>query len=226
MDEKLKRKTFIGLLVNPIIFGAPIFLSAWTFDYWQAWAFLASITVATVMLTLYLMKHDPALLERRMRAGPTAEKRTAQKLVMTLVVVAFFLEVVIAALDHRFAWSQPPAAVCLFGDALVLLSYLTFYFVCKENSFASATIELADNQKVVSTGPYRLVRHPMYSGGSLLFFGMPLALGSYWGLTLVFILLPVLLLRIVDEEKFLKDHLAGYNDYCQKVKYRLLPLVY
>lgn len=145
---------------------------------------------------------------------------------MSLVIAAFVGLIIVAGLDHRFGWSHVPTAVVILADLLIVLSFALFNMVCKENEFASATIELAKDQTVISTGPYGLVRHPMYSGAVLLSIAMPVALGSWWGVLLIVALLPALLWRIFDEEKFLLTDLGGYKEYCEKVRFRLLPGVF
>jgi len=226
MDWKLTLRGLVGLILTPIIFGAPLFLSAGTLNYWQGWVFLTVFSTATALLGVYLMKNNPALLARRMRVGPAAEKRPAQRIIMLCVLVSFALLVIVAGIDYRIAWSHLPTLVVLTGDFMVGLSYVVFYFVCRENPFASSTIELTEGQTVISTGLYHFVRHPMYSGGLLMWLGMPLALGSLWALVVVVALLPLLIWRIVDEEKFLAANLQGYTEYCDKVRYRLIPWLY
>ncbi len=174
MDHKELKRVIGGILITPLPLGVPLFLAAGTFDYWQGWLFLLLFTVSSTAYGLYIMKHDPALLERRMRVGPTAEKRPAQQIIMSFVVLFFFLVPVVAGLDFRFGWSEVPTGIVFLGNALVLFSFFIFHIVCKVNSFASATIELTSEQKVVSTGPYGIVRHPMYSGALILMLGMPL----------------------------------------------------
>ena len=161
-----------------------------------------------------------------MRGGPTAEKEIAQKIIMLLVSLAFLGLLVLAGLDHRFGWSRMPSSVALGGDLLVVLGWLAILRVFKENTFTSATIELAPDQTVISTGPYALVRHPMYAGGLVMLVGMPIALGSWWGLLLVVAMIPVLIWRLLDEEGFLARNLPGYVEYTNKVRYRLLPHVW
>src|SRR5262249_15192035 len=155
---------------------------AGTIYYWQAWVYLAIFMGASALTTLYLMRKDPALLERRMRGGPTAEKQPAQKLIMLCVSVGFSALLVVPALHHRFGWASGPLGVVVAGDVLVALGFYFISRVYRENTSSSATIEVAENQKVISTGPYAIVRHPMYASASLYLFGTPLALGSYWGL--------------------------------------------
>jgi len=216
-------KAFGALLSVIVVMGALLFIPAGTIDYWQAWAFLGvygGIGSATVV---YLMKKDPRLLERRMSGGPIAEKETSQKLVMSIVSSGFVATLVISALDRRSHWSTVPAYEAIAGEILIVLGWVIIFFVLNENSFASATIRLADDQKVISTGPYAVLRHPMYGGGLLYMLGMPIALGSWWGLLGVMLMLPALIWRLFDEENFLKRNLPGYVEYCEKVRFRIIP---
>ena len=224
--NRLNTKTFGGLLFLLLVMGALLFLPAWTLDYWQAWAFLAVFGVSALAITLYLMKKDPMLLERRMQGGPTAEKEWSQKIIQTITATMFIAMLVVPALDHRLHWSTVSLSMTLAGDVLVALGFLIIFFVYKENTFASATIELAPEQKVVTTGLYALVRHPMYMGALFLLVGMPLALGSWWGLFVYILFMPALLWRIFDEEKFLAKNLRGYSEYLNKVPYRLVPYLW
>ncbi|QEX21480.1 membrane protein [Hypericibacter adhaerens] len=200
-----------------------LFIPAGGFGYWQAWVFLAVYTASTLALTLYLAARNPALLARRMRGGPTAEKQPAQKLIMLLASIAFIGVVTLPAFDHRFGWSQMAPLVALAGDVLILLGWIVIFFVFKANSFAASTVELAPEQTVVSTGPYGFVRHPMYAGGLLVMLGTPIALGSWWGLLFAGAAIPLLVWRLIEEEKFLAENLPGYRDYQKKLRYRLIP---
>lgn len=209
-----------------IVMGAPIFVSAWSLRFWQAWVFLAVFSAATTIHALVLLKYAPEVLVRRMKAGPTAEKRPVQRLIMTCITASFILFLVICGLDHRFGWSEVPLPAVLFGDFLIAFSFVIFTKVCLENHYASATIELAEGQSVVSTGMYGVVRHPMYAGALLLMLGIPLSLGSVWAAAMIIVATGILVWRIVDEERFLQSHLSGYSEYCNKVKYRLIPGLY
>jgi protein-S-isoprenylcysteine O-methyltransferase Ste14 len=222
----LHRKAFGGLLILALVMASLLFTAAGTLDYWQAWTFLAVYFSASLAITLYLMKEDPALLQRRMRGGPTAEKEPIQKIIMSLTSLGFIGLIIVPALDHRFAWSHMPPDVALAGDGLVLLGMLAIFFVFKENTFTSATIELAPDQRVVSTGPYALVRHPMYAGGLVMLLGMPIALGSWPGVLVFVAMLPALIWRLLDEERFLARNLPGYAVYQNGVRYRLIPRVW
>ncbi|HSY87482.1 MAG TPA: isoprenylcysteine carboxylmethyltransferase family protein [Verrucomicrobiae bacterium] len=222
----LNIKAFAGLSFVLVVTAVLLFAPAGTLHYWQAWTFLVIYFISSLALTLYLMKHDRKLLARRINGGPTAEKEPVQKLIMLVVSAGFIALIVIPALDHRFAWSHMPPAVALAGDLLVLLGWLAIFFVFKANSFASATIELTPGQKIISTGPYALVRHPMYAGGLLMLVGMPIALGSWWGLLVIAAMMPALIWRLFEEEKFLARNLAGYVAYQRTVPYRMVPLVW
>ena len=206
--------------------GSLTFIPAGTARYWQAWVYLGVFFGASFLITRYLMEKDPALLERRLGAGPAAEKERTQKIIMLIASLGFVASLVVPALDYRFRWSSVPAYAFIVGDALAALCFYITFLVYKENTFASATIEIAEGQHVISTGPYAIVRHPMYAGGSLLFLGTPLALGSCWGLLAFAAVLPALIWRLLEEEKFLSRSLPGYTEYCAKVRWRLIPRVF
>ena len=214
------------LLVVLLVMAAMLFVAAGTLDYWQAWLFLAAYAASSLAITLYLMRKDPALLERRKRGGPTAEKETTQKIIMSFASLAFIGLLVLPALDRRFAWSQMPPYAVLAGDLIFLLGWVAIFFVFKGNSFASATVELAPEQRVISTGPYALVRHPMYAGGLVMLLGIPIALGSWWGLLVIVAMIPALIWRLIDEERFLARNLPGYAEYQRKLRYRLIPMIW
>jgi protein-S-isoprenylcysteine O-methyltransferase Ste14 len=219
-------KALVGLLCLLLAMAALIFIPAWTLEYWQAWTFLAVYFGFAVAITLYLMDKDRELLQRRMSGGPTAEKDPTQKIIMLFTSLAFAGLLIVPALDHRFAWSHMPSYVALAGDGLVALGFIAIYFVLKENTFSSATIELAPDQKVISTGPYAIVRHPMYAGAAVLLFGVPIALGSWWGSPVFVSMMLAIMWRLIDEERFLARNLPGYTEYQQKVRHRLIPLVW
>jgi protein-S-isoprenylcysteine O-methyltransferase Ste14 len=222
----LTGKAFIGLAALFVIMAALLFGGAGTVDWWQAWAFLAVYFGASLALTLYLVKRDRALLERRMRGGPWAERQPVQRLIMLFSSSAFIGLTLLPAFDRRFGWSHTAPAVEIAGDALVALGWLGIFFVFRENSFTSATIELAPDQRVISTGPYAIVRHPMYASAFFMTLGAPIALGSWWGVLVVAVMMPALIWRLLDEEKFLTKNLPGYAAYKAKVRYRLIPGVW
>jgi protein-S-isoprenylcysteine O-methyltransferase Ste14 len=224
--KHLNLKAFAGLLNLIVIMALLIFLPAWTVDYWQGWVFLAVFFVSVLAITLYLMKNDPMLLERRVAAGPVAETRKSQQLIQVLATLAFGAVLVLPALDRRFGWSTMPPYVAVAGDILVALGLFVVFLVFKENTFTSAVIEVGAEQKIVTTGPYAFVRHPMYIGALVMLVGVPPALGSFWGLLAIVPMTLVLVWRLLDEEKFLARNLAGYSDYQSKVRYHLLPLIW
>ena len=224
--RNLHTKALVALLLLFLAMAALLFVPPWTLDYWQAWTFLGVYFAASAAITLYLMKRDPQLLARRMSGGPTAEKLPVQKIIMSLTSLGFIGLLIVPALDRRFAWSHMPPDVALAGDVLVGLGFLGIFFVFRENSFTSATIELAPDQKVISTGPYALVRHPMYTTALVMLLGIPIALGSLWGILVFAAMLPALLWRLFDEEEFLVKNLPGYREYRARVRYRLIPQVW
>jgi protein-S-isoprenylcysteine O-methyltransferase Ste14 len=172
------------------------------------------------------MKRDPELLERRLNANPGSERRSTQKILNFLISKALFLVVVVSAIDHRYAGSAVPVYGVVAGDVLVVLGFLIGFFVFKENAFASAIIEIGAGQKVISSGPYALVRHPMYVGWLVTFSGVPPALGSWWGLITLIPILLVIVWRLLDEEIFLAGNLPGYSEYQNRVQYRLVPFIW
>jgi protein-S-isoprenylcysteine O-methyltransferase Ste14 len=222
----LHQKAFGGLLFLFLAMAALLFIPAWTLDYWQAWTFLAVYFAASLAITLYLIMKDPKLLARRMSGGPTAEKQPVQKIIMSLTSLGFIGLLVVPAFDHRFGWSHLPPYAALAGDVLVAIGLLAIFFVFRENTFTSATIELAPDQKVISTGPYARVRHPMYAAALVMLLGIPIALGSKWGVLVLVAIIPALIWRLLDEEKFLARHLPGYVEYQSRVRYRLIPLIW
>ena len=224
--NKLILSTLSTFLIGAVILGIILFLPAWTLAYWQAWVFIVVFMVSVTFIGVYLSVKDPALLERRKQVGPAAEQSTAQKIIMSTALVSILGMLIFCALDHRFGWAPAPLAVSLIGDALVALGLMINLLVFKENSFGAANIQTEAGQKVISTGPYALVRHPMYGGVLVMMAGVPLALGSFWGLLILAIAVPMLAWRILDEEKLLKKDLPGYGDYLQKVRYRLVPYLW
>ena len=224
--KNLGAKAWLSLALLAAVMGLLLFVPAGTAHYWQGWVYLALFVGASALTTLYLLKRDRALLERRMRGGPTAEKRPMQRFIMICTSIGFIALLVVPGLDRRFGWSEVPLALVVVGDALVAIGFSLIFVVYRENTFTSATIEVAENQKVVSTGPYAFVRHPMYASASLYLLGTPLALGSYWGLVPIAAMLPFLIWRLFDEEAFLLRNLPGYVEYRTRVRHRLIPFIW
>ena len=203
-----------------------VFLPVGTFNDWQGWVFFAVFEIASQVFWIYFLINDPELLKRRMKAGPGAETETSQKIIVWLIMIGFIALLVFPGFDHRYGWSPVPAYVTIFGDALIVLAFVAFFFILKQNSWAASTIQVEEGQTVVSTGLYGIVRHPLYTGALLMLIGIPLALGSWWALAVLVLFFPVLAWRLLDEEKFLHKNLAGYTEYTQKVRYRLMPYLW
>jgi protein-S-isoprenylcysteine O-methyltransferase Ste14 len=216
-------RTIKSAVVGLLVLGALVFVPAGTLAYWQGWAFIVVFTVSTNIIGIYLALNDPALLERRMRAGPGAEKRPVQKALITLAFAGAIGLVIVSVLDHRLGWSHVPGSVSVLGNVLVALGLMIDLVVFRENSYGASTIEKMEGQQVISSGPYALVRHPMYVGVLIMVGGVPLALGSCWGLLFMLLNVPILVLRILDEEKMLGAELDGYTSYMRRVRYRLVP---
>jgi protein-S-isoprenylcysteine O-methyltransferase Ste14 len=223
----MNKQLYIRMVTQSLLFllvtGALLFLPAGTFNYWEAWVFIAVFVACNLPLTIWVAINDPQLLERRMRAGPTAEKEKSQKIIVTIVLLSVIVGVLIPALDRRFGWSDVPMSVVILGNALIAISYVGFYFVFRENTYGAATIRVEENQRVISTGPYAIVRHPMYAAALVMMLGISLALGSWWGLLALALGVPALVWRILDEERLLKRDLPGYAEYMQRARFRLIP---
>jgi protein-S-isoprenylcysteine O-methyltransferase Ste14 len=229
MDERsraLIRQAWPRQALFTLFLAVLLFASAGTLRYWQAWLFLVVFIGSSVTLGAYFVRHDPALIERRMRGGPFAEQEPAQKIIIALLMAGLLLMILVPAFDYRWHWSVVPAWLAILANAGIVASFVVFFLVMKQNSYAAATVRVEAGQPVISTGLYGVVRHPMYSGALLLTVCTPLALGSSWSLLLVILVFPVLAWRLIDEERVLKRDLAGYTDYCRKVRYRLIPGVW
>jgi protein-S-isoprenylcysteine O-methyltransferase Ste14 len=222
MDD-LTKKVFAGLARFQVALGLMIFLPAWSLTYWQGWLYWLLFGALCVAVTLYFLRHDRELIARRMQAGPGAETEPRQKLILTFASVALIAMYVVSALDYRFGWSSVPTWLVLTGDALVVLSFYGFFLTFRENSFAAATVRVESEQRVISSGPYAVVRHPMYTAALALMLGTPLALGSLWGLIPAALLCTAIVWRLLDEEAYLARNLPGYTDYQHKVRTRLVP---
>jgi protein-S-isoprenylcysteine O-methyltransferase Ste14 len=222
----LDARAWLALAIVAGVMCALLFGTAGTTQYWQAWVYVFIFLGASVLTTFYLMKKDRALLARRMRGGPMFEKEGTQRIIMVFTSLGFIALLVVPALDHRFGWSDVPVWAVVLGDVLVAIGFYLIFLVYRENSFTAATIDVVPDQKVIATGPYAVVRHPMYAGGSLYTAGTPLALGSYWGFVALAAMMPFLLWRLLDEERILTRDLPGYTEYRQRVRHRLVPMVW
>ncbi len=194
--------------------------------FWQGWLFGFVFVAATSAMSIYFLKHDPKLVERRMHIGPTAEQEPAQKIIMAIILSGFVVLLALPGFDYRWHWSAVPPWLVLAANVGVVLSFGIFFVVLKQNSYAASTIRVEAGQPVVSTGAYAIVRHPLYSGALVLLTFTPLALGSYWTLLVLVPMVPVLAWRLLDEERFLKLNLPGYADYCRSTRFRLIPRIW
>jgi protein-S-isoprenylcysteine O-methyltransferase Ste14 len=224
--KNLTVQAFLGLLNLVAILAIMVFLPGWSFNYWQAWVFLAVFSLSVFLITFYFLRKDPDLIQSRLKVGSVAEQQKSQKVIQGLAGLFFILPFITASIDHRLGWSSVPIWIVLLGDILVALGLYIVFLVFKENTFTSATIEVADQQRVISTGPYALIRHPMYAGAFIMLLGVPLALGSWWAFIFVFLLFAAIVWRLLEEEKFLSENLPGYASYRQNVRYRLIPYIW
>jgi protein-S-isoprenylcysteine O-methyltransferase Ste14 len=229
VTEPVTGRALLGLLSLVVVLGLATFLPAGTLRFPEAWAFLAVFAGASLAITLYLVRHDPALLARRTQAGPVAEKEPIQKVIQSVASVLFLATLIVPSLDRRFGWTHSPVpivAVAVGGDLLVAVGFWVVFRVFRENTFTSGVIEVAAEQRVIDTGPYAIVRHPMYAGALVLIAGIPLALGSLAGLLTFLPFTAAIVWRLLDEERFLRARLTGYAEYCKKTRSRLVPKVW
>lgn len=222
----LTRQALLGVIRFQVILAFLLFPPAWSLHFWQAGVYWTLFFLVVLFITLYFLKHDPALIVRRLHAGPSAEQEKSQKIILTIISVLTCVMFIVPGLDHRFHWSSVPTSAVVIADALVLVGFLIIFFVFKENSYAASTVRVEAHQHVITTGPYRLVRHPMYVGAVLLFLATPVALGSLWTFPVAFGLVGMIAVRLLEEEKYLVRTLLGYDSYCRKVRYRLIPYVW
>lgn len=222
----ITHRALLGLIRFQIVLALLLFLPAWSLHFWQAWIYWSLFFLCTLFITLYLLKHDPGLIARRLKVGPGAESEKTQKIIQALTAGLVCIMFIVPGFDHRLHWSTVPTFSVVMADALVLAGFLIIFRVFQENSYAASTIQVEAHQPVISTGPYRYVRHPMYAGAVLLFLATPVALGSWWTLLVALVLVGVIVVRLLEEEKYLAKHLPGYDTYCQKVWYRLIPYVW
>ena len=226
MGDDVRRKALASLVAFAAVLAAFLFVPAGSLRFWEAWVYWALFIAWCLATTLHFLESDPALVARRMRAGPLAEREPRQQVIQTLTMLLMCAVFVVPGLEHRTHPDRLPVPVVLGADAVVVASFVGFFLVLRENTWAASTVEVAPDQRVVSTGPYALVRHPMYAAGMLLFLATPLALGSVWALGPAAALCGVVVARLLDEERYLSARLPGYAAYCERVRFRLIPSVW
>ncbi len=224
----MSREQLLKVVAGRIIMIIPMlmlffFLPAGTWNYWQAWVYMGVLITPMFFAMIYLIKNNPELLERRMRLK---EKRSEQRLIVKVSLVFFLLAFILPGFDRRFGWSDVPMGLVIASDICILIGYLIIFRVMQINTFASRVIEVASEQKVIDTDLYSIVRHPMYVGVILLYVASPIALGSYWSVLPAIVIIPIIVARIKDEEAALDKDLAGYLEYKQRTKYRLIPFIW
>lgn len=221
--KPLTKRTVVAYLRFLLGLMLLLFGSAGTLWYWQAWLYLAVFIGSGAIMTSYFLRHDPGLIERRLEAGPQAEKEPSQKVIMSFAAGLVLLVFIVPGLDHRFQWSEVPPMAVWLANAVVALGMWVVFRVFQANGFAASTITISGGQKVISSGPYGWVRHPMYSGSALSFLAAPIALGSWWALIPALLACAAIVVRLLYEEDFLLDRLPGYRAYRLKVRWRLVP---
>jgi len=224
-NTQLSQSELIKLVGSRLIIGIPallliLFLPAGTFAYWEAWIYLAILLIPMSIVMFYFLKKAPELLARRMKLK---EKEAEQKLIIKLSFIPFLLLFIIPGIDKRFGWSNIPITIIVVAEIFVFIGYILFFLVLKENQFASRVIEIEKGQTVIQSGPYRIVRHPLYMGAILMYVASPLALGSYWAIIPAIFIIPIFIARIINEESILTKELEGYSEYKLKTRYRLIP---
>jgi protein-S-isoprenylcysteine O-methyltransferase Ste14 len=220
---KLEKIAAVRLALFLVVLGLMLFCSAGTFHYWQAWTYIAILFLPMLGFVVYYIKKDPELLERRMR---TKEKEQKQKWIIRLSIPALIAAFLLPGFDRRYGWSAVPPFLVVIADIIILAGYGLFVLVMRENRCASRVIEVEENQKVVTTGPYAVIRHPMYLAGLIIYLFSPLALGSFWAVLAALPLVFIYVARIRNEETVLAEGLEGYREYLQRVRYRLIPGVW
>jgi protein-S-isoprenylcysteine O-methyltransferase Ste14 len=223
MHKNLILQAIAGFAFLMVVMALAIFVPAGTMQYWQGWLYLATFAVSTILITIYLAMYDQELLAGRVKAGVTAEPTRTQQVIQALAGLCFILIFVTAGLDFRFGWSSIAPIGSVIADVLVAVGFGIVFLVFRENSYTRSTVEVSAGQTVVSSGPYAVVRHPMYAGAGILVLATPIALGSWIALAFAVLLMLAISVRLQDEEKLLSAELSGYEAYRQTVRYRLIP---
>ncbi len=217
-----KLKAYLVPIVIMIVMGLVLFLPAGSLRYWPGWIWWFAISAVTLYITAFFVDRDRGLLARRMNLREKEPQPAMIRIISPLTMFTFILP----GFDHRLGWSAVPVGLVIIANLVVLLGYLLIFRVFKENSYASTVIQVEKDQRVITTGLYAVVRHPMYSGLLAMMLFTPLALGSYWALLFAALFIPIVIFRIRKEEEVLQRDLPGYQDYCRRTRYRLIPLLW
>lgn len=223
MTPKLFFQALTKFVIGLLLIGLLLFLPAGTFDFWQAWLFIGVLFVPMFFAGIVLMNRQPELLRKRLDAK---EQQQEQKWVVALSGLMFIAVFVVAGLNRRFGWYMLPDWAVYIATAIFLVAYAMYAEVMRENVWLSRTVEVQENQQVISTGLYGIVRHPMYAATLLLFLSMPLVLASPWSFVIMLIYIPIIALRIRNEEQVLERELKGYTEYKQRVRYKVIPFIW
>lgn len=215
-------KAYLVPIIIMIVMGLVLFLPAGSLKFWEGWIWWSIISAMTLFIATYFLKRDPALLARRMKVEG---KEREPGIIRLLSFISLFVFLV-PGFDYRYHWSEVPVWLVILSNFLVFFGYLLIFLVFKENSYASTVIQVEEEQRVITTGPYAIVRHPMYTGLLIILLFTPLALGSHWALIFAFLFIPTLIFRIRKEEEVLLRELPGYWDYVNKTHFRLIPFVW
>lgn len=222
-SQSLSKRVYLRIAIAFPVLALLLFLPAGTLNYWQAWVYLGVLFIPMAFVFGWMLQNMPDLLERRMHMK---EREPAQKKIILFTFPYFLLAFLLPGLDQRFGWSDVPAWLALAANGLVFLGYMITVAVFRANRYASRVVEVDEQQQVIDSGPYALVRHPMYTGATLMYLASPLALGSYWAMIPALAIIPILVARALNEEQVLSRELAGYKEYMQRVRWRLIPYVW
>ncbi len=223
MSGKLFAQAIIKVISGVLLIGVLLFLPAGTFSYWNGWLLMGILFVPMIVAGFVMMKKAPELLQKRLNAK---EEQSEQKTVVILSGLMFLAAFIVAGLNFRFGWIVLPSWSAYAATAVFLLGYVLYAEVLRENAYLSRTVEVQEDQKVIDTGLYGVVRHPMYMSTFLLFLSMPLVLGSVISFVIMLVYIPIIAKRIRNEEQVLEEGLAGYSDYKKRVKYKVIPLIW
>lgn len=216
-----KKSLFTVPIILTVIMWVILFIPAWTMKFWQAWILWSGFSIITFSITAYFINKNPEFLARRTK-GKEENIKKKSPLFLKLYYIGFILP----GIDFRFNWSNEPLWLVILSNVIVFASYIFIFYVFKQNSYASTTIQVEDNQNVISSGPYSIIRHPMYLGMILMSLFIPLALGSYYSLIPMLLIIPITVMRVKNEEEILLRELKGYRAYCSKTKYRVIPFIW